>query len=201
MTKPPERDEFTDQILDAAREELEAFGLRKASIDSVAERLGVGRMTVYRRFNSKEALAHAVFLRESQRFLAEIGGQVGRRPVLIGIEEGLIAGVQKNKSQLLLNRLMEREPLAALPYMIGPAAGELVEYVTAITRAALATAPDADIYTPESLSAVVTTMIRLAHSYNIAPPPGGLTETQLRAIARENLHPLLRPAEPAAGGE
>lgn len=197
ITQAPERDEFTDQILDAAYDELQDFGLRRASIDSVAARLGVGRMTVYRRFNSKEALANAVFLREAQRFLAEIAREVGRSPIRVGIEEALIAGVQRNGTQLLLNRLMEREPAAAAPYMFGPGAGEMVQHAIGFTRSAIGAAPDAAAYTPQSLSLMTETMIRLAHSYSIAPPPEGLSEKALRATARAILHPLLCRLEDA----
>lgn len=77
LLAPVERDEFTESVLDAAMAEFREFGLRRASIDSVAERLGVGRTTVYRRFGGKEALIQAVMLRETKRYLAGVRNDTG----------------------------------------------------------------------------------------------------------------------------
>ncbi|MBJ7328537.1 MAG: TetR/AcrR family transcriptional regulator [Solirubrobacteraceae bacterium] len=195
IATPAAHDEMGERILDAAYDELNEYGVSRASIDSVADRLGIGRMTVYRRFNSKETLARAVFRREAQRYLSRIHTEVGKSSVRAGVERGFIVGVLQNKHQQLMDRLLEREPVAALPYFIGEAAGELLEHAIAITYAAIATARDAEEYDARSLRLVATTMIRLAHSYSVAPPPGGIDESMLRRMARRSLLPLLDPTK------
>lgn len=184
-------EDFSEQILDAAYDELSEFGLRRASIDGVAERLGVGRMTVYRRFNSKESLANAVFQRETSRVLSEVEAKVAGQSVHQGVEDGFIAGALTSAKHHLMSRLLEHEPAAALPYTIGAAAARMLGHATEITRAAIANANDANLYHAESLSTVASAMIRLAHSYSLAPPSGGLTEEQMRQVAQQNLLPLL----------
>jgi AcrR family transcriptional regulator len=67
------RDDATSQrILGGALELAAASGLRHLTMDDVARRAGVGRMTVYRRFAGKAALVDALTVRESRRCLARI---------------------------------------------------------------------------------------------------------------------------------
>jgi AcrR family transcriptional regulator len=65
-------DSLSEQILDGALALVAASGLRHLTIDDVARRAGVGRMTVYRRFGSKAALVDALAIRECRRCLARI---------------------------------------------------------------------------------------------------------------------------------
>src|SRR4051812_23999967 len=60
------------RILDAALHEFAARGIRETTVDDIAERAGMGRVTVFRRFGSKERLADLVYARELRRFLASI---------------------------------------------------------------------------------------------------------------------------------
>src|SRR3981189_3246575 len=69
MTRRPYRpvqrqqavDEGRERILVAARELLEAEDAEPFSIDAVARRAGVARMTVYNQFASKAGLLEAIF--------------------------------------------------------------------------------------------------------------------------------------------
>src|SRR5918992_3714381 len=65
-------DALSERILDAALDLAAAFGLRNLTMDDVARRAKVGRMTVYRRFGSKQALVDALSVRESRRCLAAL---------------------------------------------------------------------------------------------------------------------------------
>lgn len=65
-------DPTSDAVLDAALELVAASGARKVTMDEVAARAGVGRMTVYRRFGERARLIEALFLRETQRALARV---------------------------------------------------------------------------------------------------------------------------------
>src|SRR4051794_16020761 len=64
--------ESSDRILDAAFEEFSKFGVRRASMDSIAKRAGVGRATVYRRFVSRDKLISAVLAREVGVFVDQL---------------------------------------------------------------------------------------------------------------------------------
>src|ERR671936_1425417 len=67
-------DAMSERILDAALALAAASGLRHLTMDDVARRARVGRMTVYRRFGTKGALVDALAVRECRRCLAQLGG-------------------------------------------------------------------------------------------------------------------------------
>lgn len=69
-------DPVSERVLDAALELAAGSGLRHLTMDDVASRAGVGRMTVYRRFGSRTALIDALTIRECRRCLATIAGAV-----------------------------------------------------------------------------------------------------------------------------
>jgi AcrR family transcriptional regulator len=57
-------DATSERILDAALALSAASGLRHLTMDDVARRAGVGRMTVYRRFSDRDGLVDALVERE-----------------------------------------------------------------------------------------------------------------------------------------
>jgi TetR/AcrR family transcriptional repressor of uid operon len=69
-------DAGSEQILDAALELAAGSGLRNLTMDDVARRASVGRMTVYRRFGSRAALVDALALRECRRCLQTIAAEL-----------------------------------------------------------------------------------------------------------------------------
>src|SRR5438874_3896504 len=70
-------DALSERILDAALELAAASGIRHLTMDDVARRAGVGRMTVYRRFGDKQRLVEALAVRESRRCLEELDAAIG----------------------------------------------------------------------------------------------------------------------------
>ena len=58
-----------ERILDAA---LEAVAAGASTMDDIALRAGVGRVTLFRRFGSKDALLQRLYAREVERFLAHV---------------------------------------------------------------------------------------------------------------------------------
>jgi AcrR family transcriptional regulator len=62
-------DETETRILDAT---LEALAAGQATMDDIAARADVGRVTLFRRFGSKEALLGALYVREVRQFLEHV---------------------------------------------------------------------------------------------------------------------------------
>ena len=58
-------DAATERILDAARAELAKHGVRRTTMNQVADAAGLGVATVYRRFPQKAQLVREVILREA----------------------------------------------------------------------------------------------------------------------------------------
>lgn len=68
------RHQVHQAALDVAQELLLEKGWDKLRFGEVATRIGVSRPTLYAAFGSKEGLAEALVLRETDRFLTGIGG-------------------------------------------------------------------------------------------------------------------------------
>lgn len=108
-------DAVSERVLDAALALAGASGLRNLTMDDVARRAGVGRMTVYRRFGGRAALVDALAVRECRRCLARIEaaidpeGPVGER--LAAMFTATFAVIRDHP---LLARLARFEPEALL---------------------------------------------------------------------------------------
>ncbi len=111
----PPSDQASERVLDAALELGAASGIRNLTMDDVAERAGVGRMTVYRRFGSREQLVEALTTREVRRCLAELDAAVDpEAEVPDQIAQGFVASLRISRRHPLLERFARLEPELAL---------------------------------------------------------------------------------------
>jgi len=69
-------DDVDERILDAAGRLLVSVGLEELEVDAVAEAAGVGRSTIYRRFEGRNALLAATVAHEGRRLLAALADAV-----------------------------------------------------------------------------------------------------------------------------
>ncbi len=112
--EPPD-DAISERVLDAALELAAAFGIRNLTMDDVARRAGVGRMTVYRRFGDKTRLVEALAVREGRRCLAELDAAARPdQPIADQVAEGFVTSVRLAREHPLLNRLARIEPESVL---------------------------------------------------------------------------------------
>ncbi|MFT5223463.1 MAG: AcrR family transcriptional regulator, partial [Glaciecola sp.] len=107
-----------DRILDATLELLACVGVAALSLEDVAQTAGVSRQTVYRHFGNRDQLFAATVLREEQVFIDRLMlvtmDHVDLRSALeAAIRETLLAARQHP----LLDRLLETEPEALLPFL------------------------------------------------------------------------------------
>ena len=161
-------DPTTERILDAALAEFASFGLRRATVEHITRRAKVGRMTLHRRFPSKQALIAAVFLREIRRVLGEVDAVMAEQETLVDkLVEGLAFGIRAVHEHRLFSRLLETDPEAMLPYLTLEAGSLMVAssgYVAEQLRAA-------SLSTPSRADAAARgeAMIRLCHSILLTP--------------------------------
>ena len=131
-------DSVTERILDAALGQFEDFGLRRSTMEDIARRCGMSRITIYRRFPKKENLIEAVVLRELRTFLGDLVS-VGGPDISAGdrMIERLAFALQYLRSHALLRRLLRTEPEAILPSLTvngGPVVDLAREQVAAFIR-------------------------------------------------------------------
>jgi TetR/AcrR family transcriptional regulator, repressor for uid operon len=111
----PADDALSERILDAALELAAASGLRRLTMDDVARRAAVGRMTVYRRFGSHGKLIDALAVRECRRCLDRIAAALDpRKPMDERLASLFAATLRVIREHPLLERLARVEPEALL---------------------------------------------------------------------------------------
>ncbi|MGH2953429.1 MAG: TetR/AcrR family transcriptional regulator [Solirubrobacterales bacterium] len=108
-------DPLSERILDAALDLAAASGLRHLTMDAVAARAGVGRMTVYRRFGARAELVQALAVRETRGALATIAAALAPdQSAEDRLAAGFVAALRIAREHPLLRRLSRYEPAAIL---------------------------------------------------------------------------------------
>ena len=149
----PGEDELLDRVTAAALEQFGEFGIRRSTIDDVARRAAVSRVSVFRRVASKQGLVEIVIAREIRRGMAELDHAWERGQTL---EERLVLafsfGVRYVSGHPLFDRLLRSEPEFLLPLLTVDGAPVLALYRSLIaerlraeTRAGRAATADVDL--------------------------------------------------------
>lgn len=194
-----EMDETRARILDAAYEQFCRLGIQRSTMEDVARRAGISRITVYRRFTTKDQLVEQVVRREFRRyfdrFLVEIKkAETAADRVVLGFVSSLRA-IRRNP---LIGGLMETEPDLVVPSMIGDG-GRTLATVRQFVAGQLRDEQRAGNVSEElDTEFVAEMMVRISASF-LAIPSGLIDlddDEQLAAVARRFLVPLLEPGTP-----
>jgi AcrR family transcriptional regulator len=111
-------DDVAARILDAAFEQFCLVGIRRSSMEDVARRAKVGRVTIYRKFASNEKLVAALLRRETQAAIATVEKAVRDiADVETRFVEGFVAGMHAVRRHPLILALIATEPERALPML------------------------------------------------------------------------------------
>src|SRR4051794_19437310 len=115
-TPPVGEDAVFDRVAAAALEEFAEHGIRRTSIEDVARRAGVSRMTVFRRFESKQGLVEVVIAREVRRGMEELDLLwEGAETLEDRLVEGFAFAGRYVRVHPLFNGILRREPEVLLP--------------------------------------------------------------------------------------
>lgn len=176
------------RILDAAGRLLVDVGLDDLEVDQVAELAGVGRSTIYRRFDGRNALLAATVAHEGRRLLAALADAVA------GIddpEERLVvafsAGLRVARATGLAERIRD-EPLLLRLLTVdgGPVLAAATAQLAALSRTSDPTLDERDAGETAEL------LVRLAFSLVLTPNSALDLDEGLEDTVRRNLAPLLR---------
>lgn len=140
-------DEMEERVLDATEDLLRSSGLRRWSVEDVAERAGAGRTSVYRRFDGRDGLIHAVLARELRTTLAAMSRAAADAADL---ESQAVAGVVVALQELegsVVDSLLRSDPATFLPFLTTDAGPLLAIARGAITAhvSSMAPAPSAEL--------------------------------------------------------
>lgn len=189
---PPD-DAASESILDAALALAAAFGLRNLTMDDVAKRAHVGRMTVYRRFGSKERLVEALTVRESRRCLAQLDAAAPPdAPLEEQVAAGFATGLRIAREHPLLNRLARLEPETVVEAFAADG-GRLFGVARGFVAARLRAAQDAGVLGSLAVDEVAELLVRLCLSFvlvedSVLPIDN---DEDAREVARRFIVPLL----------
>lgn len=110
-----------ERVLAATRAEVVAFGLRRATMTSIAKRAGIGRATLYRRATSLDELVRDALVDDYARVageLAEVADAAGERTTRADIVRLARAILEKLSQDALLRALLDHDPELLLPYLV-----------------------------------------------------------------------------------
>jgi TetR/AcrR family transcriptional repressor of mexJK operon len=169
-----------EAVLDAATALFSERGLAATTMESVAERAGVSKMTVYANFSDKSALLKAVFERNTARLRfhelpdcpdAETAIErlidYGARFVAFLTRPEILAG-----GRAMAERAREFPDLAAAFYEAGPAANRarVTRFLSACAERGFFSIPEPEI-AAEALLAAWLGMDRERQTFLLTPPP------------------------------
>jgi AcrR family transcriptional regulator len=192
-----EHDEIARRLLDGAYEQFGRMGIRRSTMEDVARRAGVSRITAYRRFATKDALVEQVVRREFRRyfdqFLIDIeqAQTVSDRVVL-----GFVGSLRAIRRNPLIGGLMAAEPDLVIPSMISDG-GRTLATVQRFVAGQLRREQHAGHVSAEvDVDLVAEMMTRISTSFLVSPSQiiDLDDDEQLRAVARRFLVPMLEPA-------
>ncbi|MGH2711193.1 MAG: TetR/AcrR family transcriptional regulator [Actinomycetota bacterium] len=172
--------ETRERIVDAAFRAVERFGLSRFTMDDVARVAGVSRQSVYRYFDSKDALIVALVYREEETFIEGVREAHSRHEKLEdAMREAILFCLRTAREHPLLDRLLESEPDALLPFLTTRGAG-VIDRARSVIEGLAAERTGVD---PELVHRTADLAVRAIVSYTLTPsedPP----EDVAREVAR-----------------
>jgi AcrR family transcriptional regulator len=190
--EPPD-DAISERILDAALGLAAASGIRNLTMDDVARRAGVGRMTVYRRFGDKATLVEALAVREARRCLEELDAAIGpEAPIEDQVAAGFVTSLRLAREHPLLNRLGRFEPEAVLGALTADD-GFVFAAARTFVAARLRASQEAGVLGPVDVEAAAELLVRLAISFVLVQDSALPLEDEERTgeLARRLIAPML----------
>ena len=187
---PLDGDEISVRILDSASELFLTHGIRRCSVEDIAEHSGLGRTTIYRRFDGRGQIIEAVLARECHRFFRSILESTSHLDRFQDIVvDGFLTGMRAVETSILSN-LVREEPdlLRVLTVDASPVITAARSFLVA------AFGPVASAEDAAQVAAVSEVLVRLAISMVLAEhtvlPIDGPDAT---AAMHRLLDPLLDP--------
>lgn len=193
VVAPMAVDDANADLLDAAADLFSRHGIQRTTMDDVARRAGLSRITVYRRVRSKEVLVEQVVLREFRRYLDQFRVDIAAADsVQDRVVLGFVSSLRSIGSNALISGLMMAEPqaLVSLLETTGRTLATVSQFVAGqLRREQRAGQIGADI----DVDLVAEVMVRLTTSFLLTPSElvDLDDDAQLRDVARRFLVPML----------
>lgn len=190
----PEPDGPNGAILDAALALFCRQGIQRTTMEDVARRAGLSRITVYRRVTSKEALVEQVVLREFRRYFDQFLLDIARAPTVADrVVAGFVSSLRAIRSNPLIGGLMREEPELLAPSVLGEG-GNTLHVVARFVADRLRREQSAgNVARSADVDVVAELMVRISTSFLLTPSDhiDLDDDDQLADVARRFLVPML----------
>jgi AcrR family transcriptional regulator len=192
-------DDLTARVLEAGAQLLADYGLRRWSMDDVAERAGVGRTSLYRKFAGRDELVYAVLSREVRTVFQAVTEAASAFDSLEDkVVEGALVALDMVDGSLVA-RLIASDPSTFLPFLTTDAGPLLALARELLVAQAVALGAEIERSRATELAELAA---RLGVSFVLTRET--VFPTDDREAARRTLHrvlgPILAPlAAPGAG--
>ncbi|MBL7498252.1 TetR/AcrR family transcriptional regulator [Frankia sp. CNm7] len=190
-------EETRARILDAAYEQFCRMGIQRSTMEDVARRAGVSRITVYRRFTTKDVLVEQVVRREFRRYFDQFLVDIRQaKTVADRLVLGFVSSLRAVRRNPLIGGLIATEPDLLVASVVGDGGQTLAtvrQFLAGqLRREQRAGAVSSDLDT--DLAAEL--MVRVSASFLVIPSyvVDIDDDEQMAAVARRFLVPLLKPA-------
>lgn len=185
---PPVPPAALDPFLDATARCFVRYGVRRTSVQDVAQELGVNRTTVYRQVGTVEKQAMLLLIRDAHRLLAglpaQVQGPIGPRTVI----DLMATVVRRAQDHPVLAKVLADEPDLVGTYVTRDSAA-LIELVTAMLRPMLEAAVATGAIARRDPVVLAEWIVRITVSLILTPPP-----VEPAAFLAEILLPALDPS-------
>lgn len=196
VAEPIEDEAVTAKLLDAAAEQFRQIGIRRTTMEEVANRAGVARITVYRRFANKDALVEQVVRREFRRYFDQFVLDIaGAADAAERVEIGFASAMRAIRGNPLIGGLLTVETDSLVHSIVGDG-GRTVTTIARFVAGQLRREQRAGNVPAEiDVDLVAELMVRTSTSFLVTPSEvvDIDDETQLRGLARLFLVPLIDP--------
>ncbi len=160
------RTDTRTRILDAALRTVSRYGLSRFTVEDVAREAALSRQTVYRYFDSKNALVMDLVYREEEAFLAGVrAAHAAYQDLEEATREATLFCLRAAREHPLLDRLLASEPDVLLPYLTTRGGGIIARGRELLEQLALEH-PEVD---PDVARRMADVLARAIVSYMITP--------------------------------
>ncbi|MEO9327147.1 TetR/AcrR family transcriptional regulator [Gordonia aurantiaca] len=191
-----ENDPTAERLLDAAYDLFCRLGIQRTPMEKVAKQAGVTRVTLYRKFATKDALVDEVVLREFRRYFDRFRADIPKaKTVADRVVVGFVGSLRAIAGNPLISGMAHTESSMLIESMIGDD-GLLLSVVQQFVAAQLRREQSAgNIASDLDVELVAEMMVRISASFLTVPSRvvDITDDAQLADIARRFLVPMLEP--------
>ncbi|GAB3735737.1 TetR/AcrR family transcriptional regulator [Amycolatopsis oliviviridis] len=196
LERAEESDEIALRLLDAAYEQFCRMGIRRSTMEDVARRAGVSRITAYRRFATKDALVEQVVRREFRRYFDQFLLDIQRAETAADrVVLGFASALRAIRHNPLIGGLMAVEPDVLVPSMVSDGGNTLATVQRFVAGQLRREQQAGNVSEDVDVELVAELMTRVSASFLVTPSQvvDLDDDEQVREVARRFLVPMLWP--------